>query len=142
MGINKVSITVRGVIIYDGKFLLVRMPHNDFYCLPGGKLDYDEDVMVCLERELVEELGVKPQIGRLLYINNFLVKKEHCLDFIFEVLNGKDYLDLESKERTHAFELSKIIWIDKGQDIKVLPGQIKSDFDSAEILSDTVRFIK
>ncbi len=44
--------------------------------LPGGHLDYGEDVISCLVRELVEELGVKPEVGNLLYISTYLDKKK------------------------------------------------------------------
>ncbi len=139
---NKIIIRVRGIILQNNKFLLVNLPGNDYYCLPGGKLEHGEDIKDCLERELVEELGVKPQVGRLLYVNNFIDKENNQnIDFMFEVLNGGDYLDLNNKERTHAFEISEIIWVEKGQDIKVLPIPMKTDFDKGELLSDQVRFI-
>src|SRR3989339_250568 len=142
MELNKLSITVRGIILHDDKFLLVKMPHNNFYCLPGGKLDFNEGIEECLERELVEELGIKPKIGRLLYVNNFILKgTEQCLDFIFEVKNGKDYLDLENVNRTHAFELSEICWKSRDEDIKFLPEKIFNDFKEGKVLSDEVRFI-
>ncbi len=140
---NNFIIRVRGIILNEDKFLLVNLPGNNFYCLPGGKLEHGEDIVDCLERELTEELGVKPEVGKLLYINNFLDKNNiQNIDFIFEVLNGKDYIDLNDKERTHAFEISDIIWVNRGDNIKILPERLKNDFDNNELLSSVVRFIK
>lgn len=140
---KKIIIRVRGVILNKGKMLVVRMPHNSFYCLPGGKLDYGEDIRECIEREIIEELGVKPEIGRLLFSNTFIGEDmSQSLEFIFEITNGKDYLNLDNVERTHAHELVDICWIEKDGDINILPETINKYFRSGEILSDVVRYIK
>lgn len=138
-----INITARGIIIHDEKMLVVNIVKNDYYCLAGGKFEPEEDILECIDRELIEELGVKPEIGRLLYINTFFDKNNiKNMDFIFEVKNGKDYLDLENVNRTHAFELSEICWKGKDEDIKFLPEKIFNDFKEGKVLSDEVRFIK
>lgn len=144
MSINKqISITSRGIILHDGKILMVQMPHNGFYCLPGGKLEIGEDPTECLKREIVEELGVEPEVGRLIYINTFYDKEgNQGIDFIFEILNGSDYLNLDGVERTHAFELSDMRWIDKHEDVKILPNKLAEDFRNDILILDKVRFIK
>lgn len=136
-------IRVRGVIINKDKLLLVGIVSNDYFCLPGGKLEYGEDVKECLERELIEELGVKPDIGNLLYVNTFIDRNDnHNLDFIFEVLNGADYLNLDGIERTHAFELDKINWVSRDENINFLPKTIIDDFKNGCILPNEVKYIK
>lgn len=140
---KKITIRVRGVILHDEEMLIVKMPHNDFFCLPGGKLDFGEDIKECLEREIIEELGVKPEIGRLLFSNTFIEKNNNqSLEFIFEITNGKDYLDLENIERTHKFELEDICWIKRDGSINILPITINKYFRNGEILSDITRYIK
>ena len=138
---NKTIIRVRGVIMHEGKFLVVAMPQNNYYCLPGGKLEFSEDIKECLSRELIEELGVKPEIGKLLYVNNFTKNEVHNIDFIFEVKNGSEYIDCEKLERTHAYELSDIYWANQNEDIKILPLLLKQDFENGNLLSDEVKFI-
>lgn len=140
---KKIINTSRGVILHEGKMLLVNIVKNNFYCLPGGKIEFGEDPVDCLKRELVEELGVVPKIGKLLYINTFINQdNDECIDFIFEVLNGSDYLNLDEVERTHAFELSEIRWVDKNEKINILPKMLNSDFKNNNLLSTMVRFIK
>jgi len=69
---KKFIIKVRAIILHEGKMLVVRHPHDtSFAALPGGKLEWGEDIRECLVREIIEELGVKPEVGRLLYVNNF-----------------------------------------------------------------------
>jgi ADP-ribose pyrophosphatase YjhB (NUDIX family) len=140
---KQIIIRVRGIIINDNKLLLVGIAGNDYFCLPGGKLEYGEDVKECLERELIEELGVKPDIGNLLYINTFIDRKgNHNLDFIFEVLNGANYVNLDGIERTHAFELDNIHWASRDEDTNFLPKTIINDFKNDSISSNEVKYIK
>lgn len=140
---KQIIVRVRGIIINKDKLLLVGIVGNDFLCLPGGKLEHGEDVKECLERELIEELGVSPVIGNLLYVNTFIdINGNHNLDFVFEVLNGEDYVDLDGIERTHAFELDKINWVSRNENINFLPKTIINDFKNGSILSNEVKYIK
>lgn len=140
---KQIIVRVRGIIINKDKLLLVGIVGNDFLCLPGGKLEHGEDVKECLERELIEELGVSPVIGNLLYVNTFIDRNgNHNLDFVFEVLNGKYYVDLDGLERTHAFELDKINWVSRNENINFLPKTIINDFKNGGILSNEVKYIK
>ena len=77
-------IRCRAIILYEGKLLAVKHSHNaNFAVLPGGHLEWKEDIKEGLRREIVEELGVVPEIGRLLYVNNFMDgKKTVCRIFL------------------------------------------------------------
>ena len=136
-------IKVRGAIMHDSKLLIVKHFGTGFMALPGGHLKYREDVITCLKRELVEELGVMPEIGRLLYINTFIEDKNSTeyVEFFFEVKNGKDYLNIEKLERTHAHELSEILWVSTDSDIEILPKQFNEDFKNNKIFEGETKFI-
>lgn len=138
---KNIIIKVRGVIVCDNKLLIVKHVGTDFMALPGGHLEYGEDVISCLKRELVEELGVIPEIGRLLYINTFIEDKNQYIEFFFEVKNGKDYLSIDRLEKTHAHELTEILWVSSGSDIKILPKQFDEDFKNNKILEEETKFI-
>jgi ADP-ribose pyrophosphatase YjhB (NUDIX family) len=47
--------TINALIIQDKKLLVVKK--NDYWILPGGKLEYNEDDISCLKREIGEELS-------------------------------------------------------------------------------------
>jgi ADP-ribose pyrophosphatase YjhB (NUDIX family) len=133
----------RGIILHENKLLVVRHPGNTSYAaLPGGHLEWGEDVRGCISRELVEELGVKPVIGRLLYINNFSDGDgAPSVEFLFEIANSADYVGCEKLPRSHAFELAEILWASPVDDIKILPMMVGEDLKTGTILSDEVRYI-
>lgn len=137
-------IRCRAIILNDDKLLVVKHdPSSDFYALPGGKLELGEDIKECLSREIVEELGVNPEIGRLLYVNNFIESEnKQSIEFFFEVTNGKDFIDSEKLARSHAHEISEIYWTTYDEDIKILPKKLADDFKESNLLSDITRFMK
>jgi 8-oxo-dGTP diphosphatase len=140
---KKIIIKVRAIILHQGKLLVVRHPHDtSFAALPGGHLEWGEDVRDAVIREIVEELGAKPEIGRLFYINNYTQEDgKQYVEFFFEVKNGADYLDSEKLTRSHAHEIAEILWVSPTDDILILPKVLADDFKSGNIVSDEVRFI-
>jgi ADP-ribose pyrophosphatase YjhB (NUDIX family) len=141
---DKMLVRCRGIVIHEGKMLVVRHHGgNAYYALPGGHMDFGESPKECMVREMVEELGVEPQIGRLLYVHAWAsaARDAQSIEFFFEINNGKDYLDSENLERTHAYELAEIAWVSPTDNVKILPERVGDDFKTGKILSDEVRFV-
>lgn len=136
----------RAIIIHEGKLLVVKHSHNTSYAaLPGGHVDFGEDMHTCLRRELMEELGVEAVIGRLLYVNTFTTELKKVpvqpVEFFFEIINSADFLVLGTEGRTHAFELADILWVDGSEALTLLPKQISVDLVAGSLLHDSVHFI-
>ena len=144
MSDKKIVVKVRAIITHQEKLLVVQHSRTNFTALPGGHLEYGEDLKECLSREIVEELGVKPEIGKLSYVNMFIEEKDnrHYLEFFFEVTNGEDYLDIEKLPRTHASELTRTVWVSPTDDIDILPRGLAKDFKNGEMLGGEVKYIK
>lgn len=140
---KKIMVVCRAIIVDGDKMLLVEniKNKNNFYCTAGGKMEFGEDPRGTLRREIIEELGVEPKIGKLLYINTYNDGETQEVDFIYEVLNTTDYKDIEKLKGTHSHELSKIVWLDRASDLKVLPKGMWQDFKDDNLPKDRERYI-
>jgi mutator protein MutT len=60
-----------GLIWSDGRVLLTRRPHGKhlagYWEFPGGKQEQGESLEACLEREILEELGVRVKVNEKLF---------------------------------------------------------------------------
>ena len=70
---------VAGVAVHKGRALLHRSEHDDFWALPGGRIEVGETSAQALRREMLEEVGAEVTVGRLLWVvENFF--KHYPLD--------------------------------------------------------------
>ncbi|KAF5056824.1 NADH pyrophosphatase [anaerobic digester metagenome] len=68
---RKPSLTCDGLVLRDGKVLLVRRAREPFkgcHALPGGFLEYGERAEDCVVREVREETGLDTEVVRLLNV--------------------------------------------------------------------------
>jgi ADP-ribose pyrophosphatase YjhB (NUDIX family) len=132
---QKRRITVRGLICKDNQLLCVRHKINrnrnldkgkDYWSTPGGGVEPGESLSVALKRELVEELGVEPKIGDLLFIHQFIHNNEERLEFLLNILNPEDYSRVDLNKTTHgAIEIAEVSFINPKNE-KLLPEFLKS----------------
>lgn len=114
-------IAVRAIILDDDRLLCVRQKNyngnavigdNTYWCVPGGGVDIGEPLLPALEREMIEELGVKPAIGNLLYVQQFDFKDWEHMEFFFHITNAKDYLQIDLSKTTHgSLEIAELNFI-------------------------------
>ncbi len=146
---KKTIIRCRAIIIHEGKLLVVKhSPENTFYVLPGGHLEWGEDVKECMSRELEEELGIKGDVGRLLYVNNFIGndtnyigKGTQSIEFFFEIRNSADYAKTDKPIGSHAAEIYELKWVGKNDAVKIMPLAIDRGLKEGTLESESVRFI-
>lgn len=68
------------IINTKGKFLVVKRADNDEYFsgsweLPGGGVDENETPQESLKREVLEECGLKVEVGKPLGVHNFSINE-------------------------------------------------------------------
>lgn len=138
------TIKCRGIIFNNDKILVVKHSINhDFYALPGGHLEGQEDAKECVEREIFEEFGIKPEVGKLLYINQYkYFENDNFLEFFFEIKNSQDYLDIGKLKGSHSYELVDVLWVSKEDDINILPKKLNEDFKNGILGKTELQFIK
>jgi ADP-ribose pyrophosphatase YjhB (NUDIX family) len=128
-------VTVRGVVLHKDKLLCVRLKaykdhlkrDNSYWCLPGGGLDEGEALIAGIGREMLEETGVKPVVGNLLYVQQFAHGEKDYLEFFFHITNSEDYLNIDLSKTTHGLEeIEEIGFIDAAT-AHVLPEFLKTE---------------
>ncbi len=130
---HKRRINVRAIIFRDGQLLAVihksTTSGNTFYFTPGGGLDPHESLADGLTREILEETGVKAQVGRLLFIQQFASEREGYseeLELFFEVSNVNDFDSIDLEQTTHGNEeLSVCEFVDPSS-VVILPKFLQS----------------
>lgn len=119
----KRRVGVRGIAYKDGKILSVLHKNHegnpvDWWAIPGGGLDPAEPIEHGLHREMIEETGIAPKIGRLLFVQQFPFTRHtgevrEQMEFFFHLENPEDYAVIDLTATTHGEEeLAEIAWID------------------------------
>ncbi len=74
------------VIIENEKILCLKYVYNGtiVYNLPGGNLDFGENIKEALRREMIEELNLEVEVSKLLFVGEVHHNKKVTMHFIFE----------------------------------------------------------
>ncbi|GGK81665.1 NUDIX domain-containing protein [Rufibacter glacialis] len=105
---HKTRVRVCGLLVQNNTLLLAchkaAFGSGFFWMPPGGGLDFGEKVKDCLVREFREETGLEVEVGRFLYLNEFLRSPLHAIELFFEVKLVKGTLALGSdpEHASHA----------------------------------------
>jgi ADP-ribose pyrophosphatase YjhB (NUDIX family) len=129
-------VATRGIIYRDGKILASKQKDDngdeaENWATFGGGLDPMESLTDGLYREMIEETGIAPKIGKLLFIQQFTnpdyKSKEH-LEFFFLIENAEDYESIDLAATTHGLtEIARSDFIDPKESL-ILP-QFLSEID-------------
>lgn len=121
-------LTVDGVIIKEGKVLLLkraRAPFQNYWVLPGGFVEYGEQVKASAKREMLEETGLEVKTEKLIGVYDTPGRdpRGHTVSVVFlcKVVGGRLRGSREGKE---------LKWFGKGE----LPKKI--GFDHKLVLKD------
>ena len=110
---------VGGIAVHNERLLVEHDSEHRFCFVPGGRVEYGENAMQALAREVREELGEDATIGRLALVTDNLFElderqyQEMALYFLIEFAPGATVL-----ERDGSFEGSEsgtvFQWIPSG----------------------------
>lgn len=77
------------IVLHQGRVLLHRAEHDDFWALPGGRVELCEAAADAVQRELVEELHIQVKVERLVWVVETFFRDQgqaaHELGFYFLV---------------------------------------------------------
>ncbi len=113
----KRRITVRAIAYHGGKIFCQVLKNNKFWCTPGGGLDLGESLHDGLVREMIEETGVKVEVGKLLFTQQYT---EHNPDgsttdmteFFFAINNPEDLVNYDKNASHYDIEIHKCDFVD------------------------------
>lgn len=121
------SIGVGGVVIRDGKALLIRRgqePFAGWWQIPGGYAEFDEEIEQAVEREVFEESGVRARAVKVLGIRNSLgrpgtgqASTNVYVIFLMEPLEGEAKMDGGESTAAEFFSLEEIEAMEKAQNL-------------------------
>lgn len=135
----KRRVTVRGIIV-DGQKIFAQQLHKsiekggNWWCTPGGGIDPGEDLITALHREMIEETGVAPEIGNLIFIQQYKENEElELLEFFFHITNAEDYKHVDLSKTTHGEqEVANYGFVDPVE-VNLLPKELQTMDISAHI---------
>ncbi len=111
-----VKATVGCVIEKDNKILLTLRkiePFKDYWCLPGGHIDFGEDPLDAVKREVKEETGLKVEPKFLNYYNEYHKGLDwHAVVLIF-------HAKAEGEVKKCDKEVKEIKWFSEEEALKV-----------------------
>jgi len=92
---RRFRVRAAGVAIRDGRVLVCRAEHDNYWLLPGGGVDPHEASDCAVVREFREEIGADVRTGRCLWcVENFFTldgAEHHEVGFVWEVLLPSDF---------------------------------------------------
>ncbi|KYH28996.1 MULTISPECIES: NUDIX hydrolase [Clostridium] len=125
---NKIIVAVKGVILNNGKVLIIKRSNYDgvaaggWECV-GGKIEFGEGLEEALMREAKEEVGLNITVDKLLYATTFKISPvKQCIVLTYLCRSEKTEVIL-SKEHTNY------LWATKEELREKLMRNIIEDFD-------------
>ena len=127
-------IAVKGVIVQDGKMLLVQRAPHDYvgagtWECAGGKIEWGEGLEEALVREILEETGLTVTVGSILYASTFMTDPTRQVVILTYLCRTDQTTVRLSNEHVDY------LWGTEEQIKKLLLPQILSDFESNHVFS-------
>lgn len=125
-------ITVRGIIFEHGKMLAQQLvsPNpdqpRDYWCTPGGGLDPGESLEQGLIREMIEETGIAPKVGNLLFVQQYKDDEREFLEFFFHITNTKDYHGIDLAATSHGLQEVAVVDFVTAGEHNILPAFLQT----------------
>lgn len=139
------NIRVGAIIMKDGKILMVGNERADYLYSVGGRIKFGETAEEAIVREVLEETGVKMEIGRLGFVheNYFygdaptnLGKLIYEISFFFYMNVPTDFAPI-GESFTEDNSKEHLRWVSLDKDIKIYPEFFKTELRNP---TDSVKY--
>jgi 8-oxo-dGTP diphosphatase len=128
---DRIRVRTCGICIENHKILLIKhnsiIRNGSFYAPPGGGVNDGENAKSALKREFKEETGLEIEVGKLLFVNDFVKPPLHGIELFFEVKIVNGNLQIGSDPETQTQIIEDIGWY-SFEDLKSLKKEEKHSF--------------
>lgn len=139
---NKLRIRVCGICIEEDRILLINHHSlnkgGDFWAPPGGGMEFGFSSEENLEREFLEETGLKIEVEKFMFIHEYLSPPLHAIELIFKVerVGGTLKIGMDPEMKTEEQIIKNVAFI-PWEKIKDMPkGSIHQLFDQVSDIMD------
>lgn len=111
------QVSIKGILCRNGKVLVLKTTRSGRWGLPGGRMDFGEDIGQTFKREIKEELGFKKaKLGKFINIWSFTSLRNginhHFIILDFEFFTDENKIKLSKEHADYKWigikEISKI----------------------------------
>lgn len=132
-------------VVFDEQGLvgILHASRDNYYKLPGGGIEGDEDVMEALKRECLEEIGcnieVIKEIGSTTEYRRQIELKQESYCYIAKVVGEKGEPNFTKKETEGGF---KIVWTTIDEAIKLIKENYRDGYNSDFVILRDSAFLE
>jgi 8-oxo-dGTP diphosphatase len=132
--VNKLVVAVKGVILNEGKVLIVKRANDDeigggtWECV-GEKIEFGEDLEEALIREIEEEVGLIVSVNKILFATTFKTDPTRQVVILTYLCRS------ENKNIVLSNEHTEYQWSTKDQLKMLLAPDIIRDFEKNNVFS-------
>ena len=124
---NQLRIRMNGILIENEKLLMLKHQMGNgkiLWSVPGGGMNYGSHAIENLKREYLEETSLEIEVGRYLFVHEYLDPPLHAMEHFFEVnrINGNAKLGKDPELSGTNQILLEISW-KTIQEIKSIPNE-------------------
>lgn len=147
---SKFNFRVAGIVMDAGRVLLHKAEQDDFWNLPGGRVEMNEATEAAIVREMMEELGIHVEVQRLAFVNEIFFdydgQKFHEIGFFYVIAlpeAHKLYREIEFKGQEDNGKLT-FRWFpfDELEHLEVYPVFLKKELHNLHDAKSIQHFIQ
>lgn len=135
----------RAIVVDEhNKIALLHVRKHNYYKLPGGGLEGDEDPKTALQRECLEEIGtnieVIGEVGKIIEYRKFMKLKQISYCYIARAVGDVSATQMTEHEKENDFQQT---WLSYDEAMKCMTLDQSQDFEGAKyiVMRDT-EFLK
>ena len=118
-------VRVAGILIEDGRILLIEHTKNDkkYWLVPGGGVDWGESASAALIREFKEETSLDIEVEKFLFISETIApdKQKHVINLYFKIKKAENSSNIMKLGEEEMLTDLRFIPEDEIKNIKLYP---------------------